>query len=95
MLMKLKHEGFQLHRLNPNAGNPREVAFAAQWAKEQEYGKLLFHLLPDSPTQRDANVAATVAQWLGSNVGMSFLEEVIRDSPEVQNWLKQRSLCAK
>lgn len=30
---------------------------------------------PDSITQRDAQVAATVIQWLGTNVGRNFLEE--------------------
>jgi hypothetical protein len=29
----------------------------------------------DPPTERDATVAATVIQWLGSNVGRCFLEE--------------------
>lgn len=31
------------------------------------------------PTERDAVVAETVIQWLGSNVGMSFLCEVFKD----------------
>lgn len=29
----------------------------------------------EPPTQRDATVAATVVQWLGSTVGRCFLEE--------------------
>jgi hypothetical protein len=33
---------------------------------------------PDGVTQRDATVAATVIQWLGSNVGRSFLEEALK-----------------
>lgn len=30
------------------------------------------------PTQRDRIIAATVIQWLGSNVGMSFIIEAFR-----------------
>ncbi len=30
---------------------------------------------PDAITPRDAEVAATVIQWLGTNVGRNFLEE--------------------
>ena len=30
-------------------------------------------------TQRDALVAATVVQWIGTNVGRSFLTEAFRD----------------
>ena len=48
-------------------------------------------LAPSEPnyglTQRDTRVAATVIQWLGSNVGMSFLNEVFRSDPEAfQSW---------
>jgi hypothetical protein len=32
----------------------------------------------EPPTQRDAIVAATVIQWLGSNVGRCFLAEVLK-----------------
>jgi hypothetical protein len=31
-------------------------------------------------TQRDAMVAATVVQWLGTNCGQSFLHEVRREA---------------
>jgi hypothetical protein len=29
-------------------------------------------------TERDRNIAATLIQWLGSNVGMAFLHESLR-----------------
>jgi hypothetical protein len=32
------------------------------------------------PTQRDAHVAATVLQWLGSNVGFCMLERALADA---------------
>lgn len=85
------HQGFNSHRLKDN---PREVAFSKQWQEEQALGRVLHYILPAKPTvtERDEAVAATVVQWLGSNVGMSFLEQVIRSSPEIKNWLRQRAL---
>lgn len=35
---------------------------------------------PEELTQRDATVAASVVQWLGTNVGFCFLEETLRDA---------------
>jgi len=82
----LKHVGLYSSRLDLKQDNPREIAFAAQWAKEQKQGRILFHLLPNA-SQRDAEVAATIIQWLGSNVGMSFIEEVLDSSPEVRKFI--------
>jgi len=92
----VEHVGLYANRLLARADNPREVAFARQWAKENEYdspgtqgsaGNILRTLVPGS-TQRDATVAATLIQWLGSNIGMCFLSDVIRDSPEVARWVR-------
>lgn len=97
-----KVRGVSSHRLKPNAGNPREVAFMDQWDYENEgdsrdmlsalmtescdkddpdrvtgFGDVLgqHYKRPLGPTTlRDRIVAATVIQWLGSNVGMSFVE---------------------
>ena len=94
----MKHVGLHANRLSAKADNPREVAFARQWAKENEddrpgtqssVGNILRTLVPDAG-QRDATVAATLMQWLGSNVGMCFLCDVIRDSPEVARWVRDR-----
>lgn len=94
--MSDKHVGLADYRLNPQQENLREIAFAEQWQLENDQGRVLRHLLnplyfkgtlPDV-TDRDIQVAATVIQWLGSNVGMSFLEEVIKKSPEVKQRLK-------
>ena len=68
---------------------PLEKRFAKKW---QETNKLagapthLGHLLGDGTgkgpatwvTERDHLVAATVIQWLGSNVGQSFLSDVLK-----------------
>lgn len=85
----MKHVGFDKRRLSRKADNPREVAFARQWVKENTRvgsTNILIALIPDA-TQRDATVAATIAQWLGSNCGMAFLGEVIHRSPEVRMYL--------
>ena len=87
----MRHTGLHSHRLAPEQNNPREVAFAQQWQYENDRGPssqpLIELLIPDC-TDRDARVAATVIQWLGSNVGMSFLDETIKRSPDVAKWLK-------
>jgi len=79
-----KHEGRSTHRLK---NNPLEKRFADEWRKiNSDMGRghgTLAYLLADDPnypmaevTQRDATVAATVIQWLGSPVGQGFLEDV-------------------
>lgn len=92
---RIRHEGAHSFRLRQD--NPREVAFAERWKKEQSGGSVLAYLLirteggdPLNPfsgktvqlapyDQQSATVAATVIQWLGSNVGFSFLEEALSD----------------
>ena len=34
--------------------------------------------LGDSPSDRDCRLAATLMQWLGSNVGMAFLQDALK-----------------
>jgi hypothetical protein len=91
---KIKHEGLHAYRLKPNMDNPREVAFAEQWQHEQDFGRVLSHLLGSgdiggevTPSERDIEVAATVIQWLGSAVGQSFLEQVTKRCPEICDWI--------
>ena len=68
------HEGFFIHRITQN--NPREFAFYDKWWEENKGNRpLIYELIPDA-TERDCRVAATIIQWLGSNVGQSFLQEV-------------------
>lgn len=82
----MKHVGFDKDRLHPAAGNPREVAFAKAWNKENKYYSITDNLIPHA-TERDAQVAATIIQWLGSNVGMSFLRDVARKNKKVREYL--------
>ena len=74
--------GLATHRWKDN---PEEQRFAEAWKKVNTYPyKTLMHLLRDykkpsyasEPTARDAAVAATVIQWLGSPVGLNFLAEL-------------------
>lgn len=87
--MKLSDiDGFSPHRLHPNSGNPREVAFASAWKAintppNPATTPTLANLVPDL-SERDAKVAATVIQWLGSPVGTSFLRQVVDSSPDVR-----------
>lgn len=71
--------------------NPLEAEFDLRWRKEQEGRPMLAALLADQrvlcgqptwdwyeqPSERDFEVAVTVVQWLGTNVGRCFLEEVL------------------
>ena len=81
--MKLKHEGFSKARLHPAAGNDREISYAKAWEVENKMSGTLQHLIPQC-SERDAQVAATVIQWLGSNVGNSFLNKVIAENEIVR-----------
>lgn len=61
--------------------NEHEQFFSEEWSKLQEKTKTLDGILsPDGQpffaSQRDAIVAATVIQWLGSPVGTGFIRAV-------------------
>lgn len=74
---KMKHEGINKHRLSREM---EERIFAEAWAEKAP--TTLGYLLCGQDrsahdyTQRDAEVAATIIQWLGSHVGTCFMEEV-------------------
>ena len=62
--------------------NAREKAFFDQWLYEQE-SSLLTNLfqgsgLGDLVSHREATIAATLIQWLGTNVGFCFLESALK-----------------
>ena len=66
--------GYDDHRLDQH--NPRELVFAHEWQKENSMWAIVNELIPDA-TRRDHKVAATIIQWLGTNVGMGFLQKVV------------------
>jgi len=78
----MRNEGKNIHRLHDN---PLEKKFAEAWKEMNRNGHrgTLEYLLAEDPnwpkdevTSRDRMVAATVIQWLGSNVGQYFLEQI-------------------
>ncbi len=85
-MSEIKHVGRWEYRLAPSQGNPREVAFAKLWQEENEtrqlaaaaYGCTLEILIDRPITQENATDAATLIQWLGSNVGFCFLNEALK-----------------
>lgn len=86
----LRHLSMRHYRTK-NPANATEAVFSVAWAMENSDRPLLPLLLMPDPgsshrppppiCQRDATVAATVVQWLGSNVGMCFLRDVL-EHPE-------------
>lgn len=89
--LRKPHIGLAADRLHPKADNPREVAFAKLWSYENTPGPtrtpILASLVGKDFTERDAQVAATVIQWLGSNVGISFLRVAIVNEPLIKRSL--------
>ena len=87
-----RYPGLSRERLSAASDNPREQAFARHWTEENDRPlrptALVDILLPEA-TDRDRAVAATIIQWLGTNVGMAFLEDVIRKCPQVRQWVLQ------
>lgn len=82
---KLIHQGFAHSRtklVQNFRDTTREKALADAWEAENPvpggfgHQPILNALVPDC-TQRDAQVAATVVQWLGSDVGFNFLQEAL------------------
>lgn len=88
----LNHEGLYRRRISDSPRekaiaeqwekeNADGVSFGAHWGG-QRVPLIVALLMGDegSPdvTQRDATVAATVLQWLGSNVGFCFLQDAFR-----------------
>lgn len=77
-MTKIKHRGISKHRLERN---PLEKKFAEEWNKVAPH--TLGYLLCGKDrwnheyTQRDAEVAATMIQWLGSPVGESFVRGIL------------------
>lgn len=75
---RIVHRGLHRHRF---ADNPEEKRFADAWEGMPASGNLPWLLTegdqgpsgPEPISPRDAAVAATVVQWLGSPVGLSFL----------------------
>lgn len=80
MKEKLIHKGVNHYRLN-NSANRREAVFCKQWRELNRLNpNFLSSLLGREATQQDAEVAATVLQYLGTREGFKELEEMIKKS---------------
>jgi hypothetical protein len=71
------HFGMHMARF-PN--NPLEALISTHWNDKQRSGHVLSYLLGHDNkqgfvSQRDATVAATLIQWLASDVGQNFLTD--------------------
>lgn len=81
----LVHTGFAHSRTQVSNGaidTQREKAFVKAWIEANPpaspYGKQpILHALVPQCQGRDAQVAATMVQWLGSQVGFHFLSEAL------------------
>lgn len=74
--MSNRHVGIHEHRLKDN---PLEARYAKLWRERNERGLLEQIMTCGGVSEvnlRDEAVAATVIQWLGSNVGQGFLGDV-------------------
>lgn len=84
--LPIAHTGLhtrRFSRLDHNSAH-REAAFAVFWEQAQE-SHLLEYLMGNLNTraqisQRDALVAATVVQWLGSPVGQDFINKAMANA---------------
>lgn len=73
-------------RLNYNGGLNGEAALLSAWREEQQRTSrssssrvtVLEHVLGERPTFRDAEVAATLICWLGTNIGREFFNKMTR-----------------
>ena len=83
----LEHVGFESQRIvfaqSPMASLERILAF--RWMEENAkewctLDRLVCSTDGHGATQRDAEVAATVVQWLGTAVGYSFLTRCLKEA---------------
>jgi hypothetical protein len=79
--METRHKGLHRYRFGDN---PLEKKFADEWQRRNGGRGVLDYLLAKDNNRpagevsdRDAEVAATVIQWLGSHVGRCFLDDVL------------------
>lgn len=89
------HRGIWHNRTEPDYGY-REKVFADKWADENQLDcctNSTLNMLMNGKginsfktiTQRDADIAATVIQWLGSNVGACFVDECLREIDKLRH----------
>lgn len=87
-----------VHSLNEHrlSSNPLEKRFLELWHEQNKFSGTLEWILSGGPVNermtvslRDAQVAATMMQWLGSPIGMAFLEETL-GIPDLRKQVQKR-----
>lgn len=87
-------KSLNVHRIKDN---PLEAAYAMEWVKIEP--RTLGYILCGNNrhehdySQRDAEVAATVIQWLGSHVGQSFVNRVLGSREVNRKSTRAESIC--
>lgn len=76
---KLFRLAWQANHTGPMYGSSSgcDLLFHLLQNSDVSTGGLFFGKAPEAVTERDRKVAATVIQWLGTNVGMGFLHMVL------------------
>lgn len=75
---KLNHKGLNAWRLN-DSSHRKEITFAKVWRDlNKNEPEFLSALLGREPNQIEAEVAATIWQWLGTARGFRLIEETIK-----------------
>lgn len=89
----IEHVGYSPERAKIGRGmvgvyGVGEYVYSENWKKEcsrRQTASILDLLLEGhgKVTQRDAHVAATVIQWLGTNVGSCFVDECLKETKKI------------
>jgi len=70
------HDGIHKKRLTDGS---MEQSFVDVWQRKNEDETFLTGVLNENITERDGVIAATIIQWLGTDVGQEFLNSVTVD----------------
>lgn len=85
--------GYGRDRINPPYDDGLEAAFARAWDEQQRHSMPDVLCRSEQLTRNGRVLAATMIQWLGTNVGFSFLCEVLRKKGYVvaENYVYQQA----
>lgn len=76
----------QVRAINNRAERAMVGAWAVQMQSRGDNHSVLNNILGEQSTERDARVAATVIQWLGSGKGQLFLADALKGAGVAVNW---------
>lgn len=87
---KLFRLAWQANHTGPMYGSSSgcDLLFHLLQDSDVNTGGLFFGKAPEAVTERDRKVAATVIQWLGTNVGMGFLHMVLSKNADTYAFVR-------